>query len=35
MFVGHLAAALASKTASGGTSLVWFVAAANLVSLSW
>jgi hypothetical protein len=35
MFVGHLAAALASRTASRGTSLVWFVAAATLVDLIW
>jgi membrane-bound metal-dependent hydrolase YbcI (DUF457 family) len=35
MFVGHLAAALTGKTASRGTSLVWLVAAANLVDLIW
>jgi hypothetical protein len=35
MFVGHLAVALAGRTASRDTSLVWFVAAANLVDLIW
>ena len=35
MFVGHLAAAFAAKTATPRTSLVWFVAAANLVDLIW
>jgi hypothetical protein len=35
MFVGHLAVALTGTTASRGTSLVWFVAAANLADLIW
>ena len=35
MFVGHLAAALTGRTVTRGTSLVWFVAAANLVDLIW
>ena len=35
MFVGHLAVAFTGKTASRDTSLVWFVAAANLVDLIW
>jgi hypothetical protein len=35
MFVGHLAAALTGRTATRGASLVWFVAAANLVDLIW
>jgi hypothetical protein len=35
MFVGHLAVAMTGKTASRGTPLVWFVAAANLVDLIW
>lgn len=35
MFVGHLAAAFTGRTAARGTSLVWFVAAANLVDLIW
>lgn len=35
MFVGHLAAALTGKAVGRGTSLVWFVAAANLVDLIW
>ena len=35
MFVGHLAVALTGKSASRGTSLVWFMAAANLVDLIW
>jgi membrane-bound metal-dependent hydrolase YbcI (DUF457 family) len=35
MFVGHLAVALTGKTASRGTPLVWFIAAANLVDLIW
>jgi membrane-bound metal-dependent hydrolase YbcI (DUF457 family) len=35
MVVGHFAAALAARTASRDTSLLWFVAAANLVDLIW
>ena len=35
MFVGHLAVAFSGKTVSRSTSLVWFVAAANLVDLIW
>lgn len=35
MFVGHLALALAGRRASRGTSLVWFVVAANFVDLIW
>ena len=35
MFVGHLAVAFTGKTTSQRTSLVWFVAAANLVDLIW
>ena len=35
MFVGHLAVALTGKAVHRGTSLVWFVAAANLVDLIW
>jgi membrane-bound metal-dependent hydrolase YbcI (DUF457 family) len=35
MFVGHLAVAFAGKAVSRSTSLVWFVAAANLVDLIW
>lgn len=35
MFVGHLAVSFAGKRAHPGTSLVWFVAAANFVDLIW
>jgi len=35
MFVGHLAVALAAKKVDRSTSLVWYVAAANLVDLIW
>jgi hypothetical protein len=35
MFVGHLGVALAAKKATPTTSLVWLIAAANLVDLVW
>lgn len=35
MFVGHVAVALAARTTPRAPSLVWFVAAANLVDLIW
>jgi hypothetical protein len=35
MFVGHLAVAMAAKKVDRTTSLVWYLAAANLVDLIW
>lgn len=35
MFVGHLAVAMAAKKVDRSTSLVWYLAAANLVDLIW
>lgn len=35
MFVGHLAVAIAAKKVDRSTSLVWYLAAANLVDLLW